>query len=153
MIDQVADPRVARVLRLAREAASAPAIGTTPPARILELLVRRPGKAAEFRPARIPRARLRRGKPIQSRQTFVSYQILRGTMPMGRITATELPSRCCLSSQEVPNCHFDRREISTCFDVISSRSGWRTYSIRCKSFGFDSRPVQERKGTRETGPL
>jgi hypothetical protein len=77
----------------------------------------------------------------------------RGTMPMGRITATELPSRCCLSSQEVSNCHSDRREISTCFDVISSRSGWRTYSIRCKSFGFDSRPVQERKGTRETGPL
>lgn len=55
MIDQLADPQAARVLRPAPGEASAPAIETMRPARIQELLVRRLGKAAEFRPAKMPR--------------------------------------------------------------------------------------------------
>ena len=91
MIDQLADPQTPRVLALAPEAASAPAIETTRPARILELPVRRPGKAAELRPGRMPRARQRRGKPTQSTRTFVSYQYLRRTTPAGCMRANELP--------------------------------------------------------------
>ena len=86
MIDQLADPQMARVLRLAPGAASAPAIGTMRPARILELLARRRDKAAEFRPARTPRAeQQRREKLTQSTRTFVSYQRLGRTMPTGQM--------------------------------------------------------------------